>query len=68
METVAQNNKRRNENIHSITELEVAGNTIVTLRERDGYLLMKREDTYTSYRAIKLANVTYWTPTNSYVR
>lgn len=68
MESIKDNENRRNENLHSLTELEVAGNILITIRESDGYLLMKRGDTYTSYVMITRKGINYWKPTNAFVR
>ena len=68
METIKQREKRRDKNIHSLTELEVAGNTIIDISEKNGRLLMKRGNTYTSYEMITLNHINYWTPITAYER
>lgn len=68
METVEQRDKRRNDNLHSLTEIESAGNIIIKISEREGTLFTKRGNTYTSYTMITRAGINYWKPVNAVER
>jgi hypothetical protein len=65
METIDQINKRRNENLHTLTEIEVAGNTIVKIKPTDGYLLTKYGSVYTTHTRIMRNGKEYWKPTDA---
>lgn len=68
METAEQRDKRKNDNLHSLTEIEVAGNIIIKISEREGTLITKRGNTYTSHTMIIRAGINYWKPVNAYER
>lgn len=65
MESIKNYEKRKSENLHTLSELESAGNKIITISETDGYLVMKRGKTYTFYSLRTINKITYWTPINA---
>lgn len=56
--------ERRNKNLHTIAELEEAGNVLLGIKETEGILRMKRGRTVTDY--IKVDE--FWKPINAYTR
>lgn len=65
METIEQNEKRRNNNLHTLSEIEAAGNVIVKISEIWEYLITRRGDTYTTHTMIRMNGVNYWKPVNA---
>jgi hypothetical protein len=68
METIEQREKRRNDNLHSLSEIESAGNIIVKISEQEGILLTKIGNTYTFHIMITRSGINYWKPVNASVR
>ncbi len=66
METIEQNNKRRNNNYHTLSELEGAGNIIIRFDLHTKSLLMQRGDTITEYSFKKINNLECYKPINAY--
>lgn len=66
METSEQRDKRRNDNYHTLSELEAAGNRIIFISELKGSLSMQRGKTITHYQLSEYTNGTMcWYPINA---
>lgn len=56
---------RRNENLHTLSELEQAGNKTISINETIGKLFMKRGQIYTWYVHRIYKEQMYWYPINA---
>jgi len=66
MITIEQNEKRKDDNLFTLTEIEAAGNEIITIRPTKGTLLTKRGETFTNHvKVVKYGNE-YWEPINAH--
>lgn len=66
METTEQRDKRRSNNLHSLSELESAGNRTLSINESKGSLIMRRGSTYTNYSLVEQNGINYWTPISAH--